>query len=141
MIYYFDASALAKRYVHEPDSAQVRRLLEEGTPVVSRLSEFEVASALARRCREGCLSETDRDRALEALRQDLTASCYVVELSADLGTLTHELFVRTVLRAGDAIQLASGLYIQQRLGLPIRFTAYDARLNEAARREGLVLVA
>jgi len=140
LIDYFDASALAKRYIHEPESNRVRRLLAQSIPVVSRLSEFEVASAIARRCREGSLSVADREHALETLRQDLTSSCYVVELSAAIGPLAHELFTRTSLRAGDAIQLASCLYIQRRLGLSIRFLAYDDRLNEAAQREGLSLV-
>ncbi len=141
MIDYFDASALAKRYIHEPESDTVLRFLAQSIPVVSRLSEFEVASALARRCREGSLSVTDRDDALETLRQDLTSSCYVVELSADIGTLAHELFIRTSLRAGDVIQLASCLYIQRRSGLSIRFLTYDSRLSEAAEREGLSLLA
>ncbi len=140
MIYYFDASALVKRYIREPESNKVRRLTEESAPITSRLSEVEVASAIARRCREGVLSITDQDRALETLRRDLASSFYVVELSAAIGTMTHGLFSRTSLRAGDAIQLASCLSIQQRLDLPIHFIAYDTRLNEAAQQEGLFVL-
>ncbi len=52
MIRYFDASALAKRYVKEAGIQAVCRLLDAGNAAVSRLSEVEVASALVRRARE-----------------------------------------------------------------------------------------
>jgi len=47
-MHYFDASALAKRYVRETGSQTVRRLLGAGGAATSRLSEVEVASAIAR---------------------------------------------------------------------------------------------
>ena len=46
MTRYFDASALAKRYVRETGSTTVRRLLASGVAATSRLSEVEVASAI-----------------------------------------------------------------------------------------------
>ena len=46
---YFDASALAKRYVREKGSLKVRRLLASDVPATSRLSAVEIASALMRR--------------------------------------------------------------------------------------------
>ena len=57
---YFDASALVKRYVRENGSTAVRRLLSSDTPVMSRLSEVEVASALMRLAREGALRARSR---------------------------------------------------------------------------------
>ena len=129
---------MAKRYVHEAESDVVRRLLAESTPATSRLSEVEVASALVRRCREGAFSAGERDRALVALRTDFV-SLYVIELP-EISAATVELLVRYRLRAGDAIQLASCLYLQQRSGLSIDFVAYDTRLTEAARQAGLTLV-
>lgn len=99
---YFDASALAKRYVREPETASVRRLLGRGVPATSRLSEVEVTSALGRRCREGTVSADDRDRALARLREDI-ASMYVVELSAEIAAATCALLLRHPLRAPDAI--------------------------------------
>ena len=58
LITYLDASALVKNYI------------ENTLPAVSRLSMAEVASAFARRCREGDLSTGDRDRLLADLRED-----------------------------------------------------------------------
>jgi predicted nucleic acid-binding protein len=125
-----------KRYVDEADSEAVRALFEEGFAAVSRLSEAEVASALARRCREGAFPEFERNRALSALREDF-ASLLVVEVTAEVMARSVGLLVRHPLRAADALQLAAGLELRERLRLPIRFVVCDNRLREAARREGM----
>ena len=85
---YFDASALVKRYMRETGSTTVRRLLLSDTPVTSRLSEVEVASALVRRAREGVFSTAERDRALAAFASDLEA-ILVVELTEDVTAGGH----------------------------------------------------
>ena len=136
MIRYFDASALAKRYVQEQDTAAVQRLLTHGSSATSCLSLTEVASAIVRRCREGAFSVAERDRALAALQADFR-TLYVVELSPAISTITLDLLVRHQLRAGDAVQLASCLYLQQQLGQPVPFVVYDTRLIAAARQEAL----
>ena len=41
---------------------------------------------------------------------------------------------------GDAVQLASCLYLQREMSQPLPFVAFDARLAEAARHEGLTVV-
>jgi len=59
-------SALAKRYLREKGSSlKVRRLLASALPVTSRYSAVEIASALARRAREGAISAEDGERADE----------------------------------------------------------------------------
>lgn len=135
---YFDASALVKRYVREKGSTKVRRLMASQTPATSRLSEVEVASALERRAREGAFAMTERDRALAALGTDLPA-IVVVELTPDISARARSLLRRHPLRAGDAIQLASCLFLQEELGEPIPVVAFDDRLTAAASREGLTV--
>lgn len=133
---YFDASALAKRYVRERGNAKVVRLLSSGAAATSRLSAVEIASALMRRSREGAFSNADRDRALAALDRDLP-SMLIVELTPEIATRAQTLLQRQPLRAGDAIQLASGLYLQEELHEEVQFVAFDKTLSAAARREGL----
>lgn len=135
---YFDASALVKRYVRERGTAKVRRLLTSDVAVTSRLSAVEIASALARRAREGAFSDTARDRAVAAFDADL-ASMLVVELTAAIVARAQTLVRRHALRAGDAIQLASCLYIQEALGEETSFVAFDDRLANAARLEDLAV--
>lgn len=122
--------------MNEEDSARVRRLLASTRPAAtSRLSAVEVASALARRCREGAFPAAERDRALAALEQDL-AALHVVELSPPIVARARELLVLHPLRAGDAVQLASALFLKRELAEPVTFAAYDARLNATAAAEG-----
>lgn len=128
-----------KRYVEEAGSATVRRVLTGQAVTTSRLSEVEVASALTRRCREGTLSRSGRDRALSAIPSDV-AALYVVELSAEIARTSLALLARHPLRAGDAIQLASCLHLRREVD-EMQLLAYDARLNDAARVEGLPLFA
>ena len=135
---YFDASAIVKRYVRERGTTKVRRLLTSDVPVTSRLSAMEIASALSRRAREGAFSAAARDRAIAAFDTDL-ASMLVVELTGVVVARAQALIRRHALRAGDAIQLASCLYIQEQLGEGTSFVAFDDRLVSAARLEGLAI--
>jgi uncharacterized protein len=135
-MHYFDASALVKRYVRESGTSTVRRLLREERGATSRLSEAEIGSALCRRHREGVLSVAQHERALSALRADLER-LEVVELSPELVASVHPLLARHTLRAGDAVQLASALFLRAALGSEIVLVAYDERLHAAALAEGL----
>jgi predicted nucleic acid-binding protein len=136
-MHFADASALVSRYVQEPRSAKARRLLEEAPIAVSRLSEVEVVSAFARLCREDRLSRRARDRAIAAFTADLT-SWYVVEVTATIAASARRLLIRRALRSGDAIQLASALWLQQAAGEPLESVlAFDERLIAAARAEHL----
>ena len=136
MIRYFDASALAKRYVLEAESSLVSLLLTEGPPATSRFTEVEVASALARRTREKFLTVRERDKAMAALTQDM-ASIYVVELLPEVTALAICLLTQHRLRGPDAIQLASCLFLKKHLQQEIEFVAFDLQLMDVALRKGL----
>lgn len=136
MILYLDASALAKRYVREEGSDIVARHLALTPCVVSRWSEVEIVSALARRCREGAFPLAERDRAVDTLRSDLLA-LHVVEVSPAVTRIAAELLRRHPLRAGDAVQLASAVHLRDLLRAPVAFLAFDDRLTHAAAGEGL----
>ena len=99
---------------------------------------IEIASALARREREGAFTAAERDRAARRLNADL-AAYILVELTPELSADAQALLLRHALRSGDAVQLASCLYLQRETGQRILFAAFDDRLNNAARAEGLTL--
>lgn len=132
---YFDASALAKRYLREPGSADVASRLD--TPsATSRLSAVEVASAIVRRACESAFSREERDRALRAVRADMS-DMLVVDVSAEVTDLASRLLVDHRLRSSDAVHLASCLSLRLELEADIPFVVFDARLREAAIAEGL----
>jgi hypothetical protein len=130
---------LVKRYVREPGALSVRRLLKAAPAAASRLSEVEVASALVRRAREGAFTVEERDRALASLAHDF-ATLIIVEFTLEITADARALLLRHRLRAGDAVQLASCLYLQREMKQPLPLVAFDDRLAEAARHEGLTVV-
>ena len=101
----------------------VRRLVRE--PVAtSRLSEVEIASALARLAREGSMSVADRDRALQQLTEDFQ-SFWVVEVTREVVALARTLLVGHPLRAGDSLQLASCQYLRREFSENIPMVVFD----------------
>ena len=122
----------------EADSGRVRQWLAAGPAATSRLSAVEIASALARRCREGAFAAAERDRALAALEQDFSA-LHLVELSPSIVVRARALLVRHPLRTGDAIQLASALFLQRELEETVTFVGYDERLKATASAEGMTV--
>jgi predicted nucleic acid-binding protein len=125
--------------VREPGTVSVRRLLKAAPAAASRLSEVEVASALVRRAREGAFSVEERDRALASLSDDF-ATLIIVELTPEITADARALLLRHRLRAGDTVQLASCLYLQREISERLPFVAFDARLSDAARHEGLTVL-
>ena len=135
-MHYVDASGLVKRYVREKGSAKVQRLLAAEAAATSRLSAVEIASAVARRVREGNLSGEDRERILAAVDRDMTA-VLVVEITAAVLASAQLLLQRHPLRTGDAIQLASCLQLREHSEDDVTFVGFDDRLLAAARAERL----
>lgn len=138
MTRFADASALVKRYVREDHSDDVASWLGEGSVAISRLTEAEVSSALARRHRGGDLAAADYQRAISRLRADLF-ELDVVELAPAVVRRVHPLLRAHPLRAADALQLASALAIHDAVRDDVEFLCFDERLCAAAAAEGLVL--
>jgi predicted nucleic acid-binding protein len=122
----------------EEESQAVMSLLEASTPVTSRLSQVEITSAIQRRHAENELSSADRDRALYSLREDLK-TMQIIEITGVIAETATGILARQRIRASDAIHLASAVETGRILGARLPFISYDARLSEAARREGLTL--
>lgn len=134
---FFDASAIVGRYVQEAHSTRVRRLLASGDVAVSRLSEVEAVSALARLAREGAISAAQRDRAVDAFLSDL-AAWHVVEITPAVAAAARALLTRHALRSLDALQLGAALFLQDALGKRLAaFVAFDRLVVQAARAEQL----
>jgi predicted nucleic acid-binding protein len=85
------------------------------------------------------VSAAARDRAVAALNRDSTA-WIVVELTAELAADAQKLLLRYDLRTGNALQLASCLYLQRETRRRLPLAAFDDRLQSAARTEGLLVI-
>jgi predicted nucleic acid-binding protein len=140
---FVDASAGVKRYVDEVGSDLVAGLDDLA---VSALTRVEIPSALWRKQREGRLSVDQVAVLLEAFEVDWHGTATeeprfaVVAAGPEVLVLAAELLGRHDLRAGDAVQLASALTVEDLSPEPVAFACFDARLREAAAREGFRLL-
>jgi predicted nucleic acid-binding protein len=89
--------------------------------------------------REGAFGTAERDRAIASLNADLSA-WIIVEVTPELAADAQTLLVRHGLRSGDAIQLASCVYLQRETGHRLPFAAFDEQLRSAAAAEGLSVI-
>ena len=113
--------------------------LASGTVAISRLSEVETASALARRARIGDCAVRERDVALATLDRDLE-SFLVVQIVPAVTARARALLNAYALRASDATQLASCHHLQEQLGQDLPFVVYDERLATVARQSGITVL-
>src|SRR3954452_14421226 len=101
---YFDTSALIKRYVDEPGTRDVSRLLRESHCIVSAIVSVEVHSALRRRVTERTL----KDSQVAAILKRFTADrpfWTVIEVSREVLEAAESLCAPQPLRALDAIHV------------------------------------
>lgn len=137
---YWDASALVPLVIEEPSSQQMRDLLREDPLAVTwAWSWVEVASAVERRVREGSIPRPQRREVLDRFNQLAEAFDEVTDIQA----VRHKalaLLGRHPLRAAAAAQLAAALLVAPSDPTQLKFVCLDARLAEAAEREGLRIV-
>lgn len=136
MTRFLDSSAIVTAYASDAGIDRKRELLS-GRVTVSRLTEVETVSGLVRLARENSLRARSRDVAITEFLGDF-ARWHIIELLPEITAGAREMLKRHPLRAGDAIQLASGLSVNAGVaGALDSFVTFDRRLADAARREGL----
>jgi len=145
-VYFFDSSALVKRYIQEAGSAWVPRLCQQEQPqdlYIARIAGVEVISAIARRGRAGDLSSQELASALNRFRQDFVTTYEIIDINLAILARAMDLAQNRFLRGYDAVQLAVawGLHtVRQMMGLPaLTLVSADNDLNAAATDEGLTV--
>lgn len=129
---FLDSSALAKRYIDEPHSDKVERILRDASSLgVSIVCIPEIISALCRRRRERSLSRPDYSKAKDALMGDV-ADADVVQLTAEVLEGGIDLLERNHLRAMDALHVGCALVWDADL-----FVSSDRKQLRAASKAGL----
>jgi predicted nucleic acid-binding protein len=133
---FWDASAIVPLLYHDIRAETLFTLLEnDGEMVVWWATPVEITSALARRERDGQFSTT-AFVSIEAALQQLAASWQEI-LPSDAVRRTAQRLLRThPLRAADSLQLAAAIIATDHEPGSLEFVSLDARLNEAAGREG-----
>ena len=135
MILFADTSALIKLYIDEAGSANMVERARQAVLALSVLAYAEAHATFARRRRESLLTEEEHAAVVEDFERDWQ-SAILVPLRPLLVGRIPELVRDHPLRGADAVHLASALTLSE-AGLELSFAVADARLAEAARKEGL----
>jgi uncharacterized protein len=137
LIHFLDASALVKRYVQEPGTEDIRRLVRRRTRLAaSALSFVEIPSALSRRARAGDLPPDAAREHSARVARDLE-EMHVILPRTPVLDIASDLVWRHPLRAYDAVQLASAVWLARETQLALTFVCADRKLADAAGAQGL----
>lgn len=146
MLYYFDSSALVKRYISERGTAWVLGITDPGAGniiFIARIAAVEVVSAITRAVRVGSVTSTDAFSAKANFRHDYLNQYRAMEITAGLIMRAMALAEQYALRGYDAVQLAAAVETQAynlSVGLPVlTLISADAALNSAATAAGLTV--
>jgi len=144
--YYFDSSALVKRYINETGSTWVCGLFDPGLrheAFIAAITPVEIVAAIARRARGKTITQVDAVAACTQFRADLQTSYQVIELTDALLNNTMSLAETYALRGYDAVQLAAALAVNALCAEsdlpPLIFVSADGELNAVAASMGLAI--
>lgn len=137
---FWDASAVVAVCVEEPASKACRGLLREDQAMIAWWgTRIECISALVRRTREGVLDRTGEDQA-RAVLDELAGAWTEVQPARAVRDSAERLLSVHTLRAADSLQLAAALTWCRGRTRQAKLVTFDARLREAARKEGFTLL-
>lgn len=143
MIVFADSSALVKLYADEQDHQLIRG---QDSLVVSALARVEVPAAIWRKHRMGELDAVNAGILVAAFEADYHGSAQdrprfgVVAVTGPVLDTASRLVGVHVLRAYDAVQLASAKAAADAIPDCRTVAAFDGTLRTAAAKEGFALV-
>ena len=140
MMYYFDSSALVKKYVQESGSDAVVDLLQSAVmPVTSKLAYPEILSGLGRKKREKEIGEKEYKSALSDFESDWTAFL-IIEYQDELLAIIRLLASKHQLKGADLVHLASVLWLQKSVREEVALIASDVQLLKSSRLEKVEVI-
>ncbi len=142
--YFFDTSALVKRYVQEVGTNWVLSILSPNSGnviCIARITPIEIMSGVYRLQRSDIINERQAQAILLWVQRHMQREYRRIDLSAAVSARAIELLRKYPLRAYDAVQLASAFETNHRLTsadlTPLTFVSADQRLIISATAEGL----
>jgi predicted nucleic acid-binding protein len=137
---FWDSSALVPLCFRESASDAVRRIAKaDEDMVVWWTSRVECISAMARRQREGVLSEKAGDGA-RAILSAMSEQWSEVQPTEIVRERAERLMMVHPLRAADGLQLAAALVWAEESPKDLEVVCLDQNLREAALREGFTVL-
>jgi predicted nucleic acid-binding protein len=137
---FWDASALVPLVTQDRVSAILEKLYGDGSGIwVWWVTPVEIASSIARRERSRELSAQTATQAYTTLAR-MGATWHEVLPGEPLRESAKQLLRIHPLRSADSLQLASALALAASDLEPLEFVSCDARLADAAARQGLTVL-
>ncbi len=142
--FFFDSSGIVKGYANEMGTNWVRSITNPDANniiIISKITVVEVLAALAKKLRLEEIGQSEYETVIADFERDCLTHYIRVEVNDEVINSAKSLVTRRVLRAYDAIQLASAIILnkdRKRAKLdPLVFISADDHLNTAAEQEGL----
>ncbi|MGB5132746.1 MAG: type II toxin-antitoxin system VapC family toxin [Steroidobacteraceae bacterium] len=136
---FWDASAIVPLVLSESQAAVIIGVDKTSPMCVWWGTIVEVVSAIARRERAGTLTSAQVKHCLSRLNE-LADSWVEVPPSDALREMAQRLLRVHALRAADSLQLSAAIATSEGRPQSVEFVCRDARLAEAAAREGLTVL-
>lgn len=136
-IYFFDTSALVKRYYEEAGTETVDELITSETPTaISSLSVVETTSAFRRKYNRDEITEDEMNALLGEFFREALDEFVILPLDESLTEFSFELVIEDDLRTLDSLQLSAALSLSTEERTPT-FVCADRDLVSTAERRGL----
>lgn len=138
-VYYFDTSALGKRYIPEIGTLWVKSILRPAAKhdiIISSLVRIEVCATLARRHREGHITHHQLLTARKTFFGHMQRHYQIVGMDQNITYLASSLTLKHPLRSLDAIHLATAIIAAREFSTKPIFVSADTRLLAIAQAEG-----
>ncbi|MEW6002738.1 MAG: type II toxin-antitoxin system VapC family toxin [Nitrospirota bacterium] len=132
-LYFFDTSALVKRYHVENGSEKVEEIFNdpEGIFTIASITIAEFASAFARKLTEGIISEDDLRICLSEFSKDMISSFWIIDLERNHINKSIPLIIKHNLRTLDSLQLV--VFLDLSPLSPTMVTSDEALFNTAIK--------
>lgn len=150
-VYFFDTSALVKRYAREAGTKWVQSLTDPaaGNDIyIARITGAEAVAAIRLKVRNRETSEVDARRGIADFKRDFTDQDQLVEITEPIVERAMTLIENHKLRGYDGVQLAAAVEINDQLlaiGMPmagvpaLTIVSVDKEINTAAGAEHLLI--
>ena|SRR2546423_1241246 len=150
-VYFFEASALVKRYAPENGTKWIQSLTDPAAGnliYIARITGAEVIAAIRRKVRDREIAETEAKRGVADFRLDFTTQYQIIEITDAVVGRAMALIENYKLRGYDGVQLAAAMEINDELlaiGMPVAgvpaltIVSADTDINAAAGAKHLLV--
>ncbi|OHB97668.1 MAG: hypothetical protein A2Z58_03260 [Planctomycetes bacterium RIFCSPHIGHO2_12_42_15] len=140
MIVYIDTSDLVKLYVDESGSDAIKEIVRKATVIsTSKVAYAEARAAFARKQRDGGFSFKVLRKIVEDFNREWE-SYFLIEVTDGLIRSAGDIAEKHLLRGFDSIHLASAINLKNKIGSEVYFSSTDEKLNQAAEKEGIIIL-